>query len=215
VLTDRPEDRFAPGCVLHREGAAAPLTIIAAAAIEDGPGWRLQFGEIRDRMAAESLRDVYLETVVDRETDLEAGAAYWHEVIGTKVRGLDGQLLGEVADVYRVATAEVYVVRGGPFGEFDLPVVKSIVTDFAPERGEIVIDEAVLDLAAPPVDEPVARPPRKRPKWSRHGKGGSAPATGPADAGTHDPAGTEPSPSDAAPEPPSPGPDPALPPGAG
>jgi ribosomal 30S subunit maturation factor RimM len=95
----------------------APLTIVAAAPVEDGPGWRLQFGEIRDRAAAESLRDVYLETVVDRETDLEPGAAYWHEVLGTKVRGLDGRLLGEVADVYRVATAEVYVVRGGPFGD--------------------------------------------------------------------------------------------------
>jgi 16S rRNA processing protein RimM len=179
VLTDRPEDRFATGRVLHREGAVAPLTIIAAAAIEDGPGWRLQFAEIRDRLAAESLRDVYLETVVDRATDLEPGAAYWHEVLGTKVRGLDGRLLGEVADVYRVATAEVYVVRGGPFGEFDLPVVKSIVADFAPERGEIIVDEAALDLAAPPVDEPVARPPRKRPRWSRHGKGGSPRPPGP------------------------------------
>jgi hypothetical protein len=115
--------------------------------------------------------------VVDRDADLEPGAAYWHEVVGTEVRGLDGRLLGEVADIYRVATAEVYVVRGGPFGEFDLPVVKDIVRVFAPERGEIVIDEAVLDLTAAPVDEPVARPPRKRPRWSRHGKGRALPAS--------------------------------------
>lgn len=178
ILTDRPEERFAPGRILHREGTSAPLTIAVAAPIEDGPGWRLQFREISDRGAAETLREVYLETVVDRATDLEPGAAYWHEVIGTEVRGLDGRLLGTVADVYRVATAEVYVVRGGPVGEFDLPVVKDVVRVFAPDRREIVVDETVLDLAAPPVDQPVAGPPRRRPRWSRHGKGGSGPTPG-------------------------------------
>ena len=171
VLTDRPEDRFAPGRVLHREGTDTPLTIVSAGPVEDGPGWRLRFREVGSRTAAEGLRDAYLETVVDRNTDLQPGAAYWHEVIGTEVHALDGTFLGTVTDVYRVGEAEVLVVRGGPVGEFDLPVVKDIVRTFAPERGEIVVDETVLDLGAPPVDEPVARPLRNRPRWSRHGKG--------------------------------------------
>jgi 16S rRNA processing protein RimM len=174
VLTDRPEDRFAAGRVLHREGTAAPLTIVVAGPVEDGPGWRLQFREVTSRTSAERLRDTYLETEVDRASDLEPGAAYWHEVIGTEVRGLDGRVLGTVADVYRVGGAEVVVVSGGPAGEFELPVVKDIVRTFAPDRGEIVVDEAILDLAGPPVDEPVAKPPRRRPRWSRHGKGGAA-----------------------------------------
>jgi 16S rRNA processing protein RimM len=178
ILTDRPEERFAPGRILLREGTAAPLTIVAAGPVEDGPGWRLEFREVTSRSAAERLREAYLETEVDRATDLEPGAAYWHEVIGTEVRGLDGQSLGTVADVYRVGEAEVVVVRGGPAGEFDLPVVKDIVRTFAPERGEIVVDETVLDLAAPPVDERVARPPGRRPRWSRHGKGGASPGPG-------------------------------------
>lgn len=178
VLTDRPEERFAPGRVLHREGTIAPLTIVASGPVEDGPGWRLQFGEVASRSAAERLREAYLETEVDRSSDLEPGAAYWHEVIGAEVRGLDGRGLGTVADVYRAGEAEVVVVRGGPAGEFDLPIVKDIVRTFAPERGEIVVDETVLDLAAPPVDEPVARPPRRRPRWSRHGKGGGGQAPG-------------------------------------
>ena len=181
VLTDRPEDRFAPGRVLHREGTAVPLTIVAAGPVEDGPGWRLQFREVASRTSAERLRDAYLETEVDRASDLEPGAAYWHEVIGTEVRGLDGRVLGTVADVYRVGEAEVVVVSGGPAGEFDVPVVKDIVRTFAPDRGEIVVDEAILDLAGAPVDEPVARPPRKRPRWSRHGKGGAARPSGPPD----------------------------------
>lgn len=183
VLTDQPEARFVIGDVLHREGSDAPLTIVDAAAVDDGPGWRLRFAEIGSRNAAESLRDAYLETVVDRTADLDPGAAYWHEVIGVDVHGLDGRVLGQVADIYRVATAEILVVRGGPMGEFDLPLVKDIVKVFAPERGEIVADEEILDLGGLPVDEPTAKPPRKRPRWSRHGKGGlKAPTDAPSEA---------------------------------
>lgn len=162
-----------PGRVLHREGSNAPLTIVSAEPVADGPGWRLRFLEVTSRTGAERLRNAYLEATVDRAEDLEPGAAYWHEVIGTEVRGLDGRFLGTVAEVYRVATAEVYVVRGGPEGEFDLPVVRDVVRTFAPERGQIVVDEAVLDLGSEPVDTPARRPPRKRPPWSRHGKGGA------------------------------------------
>jgi 16S rRNA processing protein RimM len=170
VLTDRPEARFAVGQVLYTEGSAAPLTIVAAAPVEDGPGWRIAFREIGDRTGAERLRDAYLEIVVDRSADLEPGAAYWHEVIGTEVRDTAGRVMGTVADIYRVAGAEVFIVRGGPFGEFDVPLVKEIVPTFAPERGEIIVDETALDLEAPPVDSPPPKP-RRRPRWSRHGKG--------------------------------------------
>lgn len=173
VLTDRPEARFAPGTTLHREGTDGPLTIVAAAPIEDGPGWRVQFREVTSRTAAERLREVYLETIVDRAADLAPGAAYWHEVVGAAVRGVDGRKLGVVTDVYRVGEAEVLAVSGGPAGDFDVPVVRDVVRAFAPDRGEIVVDEAVLDLATPPVDEPGGRRPRRRPRWSRHGKGGS------------------------------------------
>ena len=186
VLTDRPEARFAAGAVLHVEGDARPLTIDWAKPVEDGPGWRLQFAEVRDRARAERLREAYLEIAVDRSTDLEAGAAYWHEVVGATVRDSTGAVLGTVADVYRAGESEVYVVRG-PAGELDVPAVRDVVTTFAPERGEIVVDESVLDLGAPPVEAtPASKRPRRPPRWSRHGKGGdSGPrgASGTGDAG--------------------------------
>ena len=172
VLTDHPEARFVAGNVLHAEGGDRPLTIASAQPVEDGPGWRLSFEEVPDRQRAEPLREAYLEIEVDRSTDLEAGAAYWHEVIGATVRDSTGAALGSVADVYRAGEAEVYVVRGGPPGEFDVPAVRGIITTFAPERGEIVVDETVLDLGGPPIEaRPTARKARRRPRWSRHGKG--------------------------------------------
>jgi 16S rRNA processing protein RimM len=180
VLTDHPEARFAAGHVLHLEGDSRPLTVVAAQPVEDGPGWRVRFREVPDRAAAERLREAYLEIGVDRSADLAAGAAYWHEVVGSMVKDSTGTVLGTVADVYRAGEAEVYVVRGGPAGEFDLPAIRDVITTFAPERGELVVDESVLDLAEPAVDAPAtsARRPRRRPRWSRHGKGGGSSTPG-------------------------------------
>jgi len=156
--------------VLHPEGSDKALTIEFSDAVEDGPGWRLGFEEIHDRTVAEGLRSVYLEVPVDRDAELEPGQAFWHEVIGAEVHGSNGRLLGKVADIYRAGEAEVYVVRGGPVGEFDLPSVRSIVRTFDPRGAGLVIDEAALNLAEPE-SEPRPGAKRRNHPWSRHGKG--------------------------------------------
>jgi 16S rRNA processing protein RimM len=142
-LTDRAEDRFAVGSVLHREGSEAKLTI--AEAVTDGLGWRLRFNEVSDRNAAESLRDVYLETTVGPGEELPRGEYYWHQIIGSAVADTDGTALGKVVDIYRAGGAEVIVVRGTR-GETDIPLVRSLVRIFAPARGEIVVDGDALGL---------------------------------------------------------------------
>jgi 16S rRNA processing protein RimM len=173
VLTDRPEERFVPGIVLHREGSDEPLTIASAEAVADGPGWRLRFREISDRTAADALRGAYLDTVVRPDQDLARGEYYWHEVVGVTVRGLDGTDLGVVRDVYRIAETEVFEVAGGPYGSFDLPAVRAFIRIFAPRRGEIVIDADALDLQAPPERPPEGERPRA-PRRRRRGGGAAA-----------------------------------------
>jgi 16S rRNA processing protein RimM len=169
VLTDRPEQRFRPGVVLHREGSDAPLTIASAEAVADGPGWRVRFNEVPTRDAADALRGAYLETVVRPSADLARGQVYWHEVVGVPVRDVDGRELGVVKDVYRVAENEVYVVTGEPFGTFDLPAVRAFIRVFAPRRGEIVIDAEALDLQPPKArrtDPDRPRAPRRKTRRS-------------------------------------------------
>ncbi len=170
VLTDHPESRFVPGAVLRREGRTEPLTIAAAEAVADGPGWRLRFREIPDRDAADTLRGAYLEAEVVPELELGRGEYYWHEIIGCEVRGVDGTLLGTVRDVYRVAENEVFVVDGGPVAAFDLPAVRAFIRVFAPRRGEIVVDADTLDLrpARPKAADP------ERPKAPRRRRRGPA-----------------------------------------
>jgi hypothetical protein len=133
--------------------------------IADGPGWRIRFEEVRDRAEAETLKGVYLEAVVGPEAEPARGSYFWHEVIGTPVSGVDGAALGTVRDVYRSGGAEVFVVDGGDYGEFDVPAVRDFVRVLAPRRGEIVIDAEALDLKPPRrrcEGEPRPKAPRRR-----------------------------------------------------
>jgi len=183
VLTDHPSDRFVPGAVLYREGDTHPLTIAAAEAIADGPGWRLRFREVGSREAADTLRERYLEALVRPDQDLARGTYYWHEVIGTSVRGLDGSELGMVQDIYRVAENEVFIVGGGPFGSFDLPAVRSFIRIFAPRRGEIVVDVEALDLRLPRPRTPDPDRPRAPRRRTRTRPVLSSPGEAPANSG--------------------------------
>src|SRR5439155_217544 len=134
ILSDRPEQRYAVGSVLHREGSDEPLTVVWSSAVSDGPGWRLQFAEVHDRSAAEDLKGSYLEIDAGPDAALPRGAYFWHEVVGTTVTATDGTVLGSVQDVYRSGGAEVYVISGGDFGEFDVPAVRDFIRIFAPRR---------------------------------------------------------------------------------
>lgn len=167
VLTDRPQQRFRKGAVLYPEGSDASLTIASAEPVADGPGWRVRFEEIPTRDDADLLRGAYLETVVHPAGELARGEVYWHEVLGSTVRDLDGADLGTVQDVYRVGENEVYIVRGEPYGTFDLPAVRPFIRVFAPRRGEIVVDPDALDLQRPKAHLPEGERPRAPRRRSR------------------------------------------------
>ena len=164
LLTDRPEDRFAVGSRLYLEGTPERLTVAESSPVADGKGWWLRFREIGDReIAEERLRDVYLEIDPPDEPP-EAGRWFFHELEGLAVASLTGEDLGTIVDIYRAGGAEVFVVRG-PRGELDVPGVRGIVAELAPDRGVMVVDLEALALDARPVeDEDYVRPRDRRPK---------------------------------------------------
>lgn len=194
VLTDRPEARFVPGAVLHREGLEDALTIATAEEIVDGPGWRIRFREITTRDDADTLRGTYLEAAVRPDEDLGRGSYYWHEVIGTPVRGVDGAELGTVQDIYRVGETEVFVVGGGTVGNFDLPAVRAFIRIFAPRRGEIVVDADALDLRPVRVRGDGSERPKAPRRHSRRAPGPAAAAPADGEAAAIPPSAAKPSP---------------------
>jgi len=180
ILTDRPEERFRHGATLYREGSDEPLTVTSAHA--DEPGWLVRFREIRDRTAADTLRNVYLESEILPGEELPRGEYYWHEVLGATVLSTEGEELGRIEDVYRAGGAEVFVVRGPDYGEFDVPAVRAFVRIFAPKRGEIVVDTDALELEKPKPPRPRGRRSRRAEKAGTVLSDGSARADEPAPA---------------------------------
>ena len=149
------------GATLYREGSTRTLTIVESSAVADGPGWWLRFREAPDRASADALRGVYLE--IDKPDEpREPGRWLWSELEGLAVRGTNGEELGRIVEIYRAGGAEVFVVRG-PRGELDIPGVHGIVTDLAPERGELIVDLDALALDARPVEDDYVRPRDRRP----------------------------------------------------
>jgi 16S rRNA processing protein RimM len=162
VLTDRPEARFKRGASLFREGSDRALKVIEGVAIADGPGWRIRLAEVTDRQAAEAFRGAYLEALVPVE-EVGAGAEswLWHEIVGLPVVGRDGEELGTVVDIYRVAENDAYVVRG-PRGEFDVPAVRDFVISIDPHGSGLTVDVEALDLPPAKAPKPYRAPrPRK------------------------------------------------------
>lgn len=178
ILSDDPA-RFRVGSVLHAEGDPGALTV--AWVQQDGPGLLVRFRETPTREAADLLRDRYLEAEVPVDA-LPAGSFYWHEVVGARVVTSDGRELGTVAEIFRAGGSEVFVVRGGAYGEVMIPAVSAIVRELAPRAGRITVDADALGLdEAPP---PRRARGRRTVNAARRGGAGDAPepAAGDADA---------------------------------
>ena len=176
ILTDRPEDRYAVGLRPPSRGLDAPLTVTWSSA-----------GRRRAGLAAAVRRGARPDRPPRPSSGPTSRSSPARRALAARLlllargrrddgdRRPTGQVLGTVRDVYRSGGAEVYIVAGGPYGEFDVPAVRDFVRIFAPRRGEIVVDTEALDLDA--AVEPGRRPP-------------SAPATPvrgapPGDGGTH------------------------------
>jgi 16S rRNA processing protein RimM len=161
--------RFEPGACLFREGSPRRLTVEWSQA--DAPGLLVRFREVQTREVADRLRGVYLEAIAPA-ADLGPDQYWWHEVIGVPVTTESGEALGAVDDIFRAGGSEVYVVRGGPRGELLVPAVRSVVLEFAPREGRLVVDAEALGL-----DE--IRPRRRRGR--RSSKAGGAAGDGAAE----------------------------------
>ena len=161
----------------------------------------------RPHARRERLRDRYLEIEDPREPP-EPGRWFFHELQGLAVASTTGEALGEIVDIYRAGGAEVFIVRG-PRGEFDVPGVRGIVAELAPDRGLMVVDLDNLALDARPVDDDYVRPRDRRPKKQPKKRPGAPAAPPPAAAprsGAPATAPPEPAPSAAL----DPAPDPAA-----
>jgi len=160
VLTDSPELRFVPGARLSVEGSDRALTLLEAT--PSSPGLFVRFGEVQSRLAGERLIGAYL-TIPAAQVQVPSDRVLWDEVIGVTVRDPQGEIIGEIRDLYRAGGAEVYVVQTPDGGEIDLPAVATVIVEFAPREGRIVADLTGSELTVRAAKAPRRRGPQKTP----------------------------------------------------
>lgn len=160
VLTDNPELRFIPGARLSIEGSERILTLLEVT--PGSPGIFIRFGEVQSRLAGERLVGAYL-TVPAAEVQIPPDRVLWDEVIGVTVRDPQGEVIGEIRDLYRAGGAEVYVVHTPDGGEIDLPAVAAVIVEFAPREGRIIADLTGSEISVRAPKGPRRRGPQKTP----------------------------------------------------
>ncbi len=143
-LTDYPASHFAPGLV-HRLGdgdAAEPLEsppLIIERLRPHRRGFLVKFVGVDDRVAADRLRGLYLLRPFDTIDDLAEGEAFYHDLLAATVVTRDGEVIGEVAEVFPVNPSDLLQVVG-PSGEIMIPFTRQIVVDFDSDRRRVTVD---------------------------------------------------------------------------
>ncbi|WP_166020993.1 ribosome maturation factor RimM [Streptomyces chilikensis] len=140
VRTDEPELRLAPGAVLATDPpSAGPLTI-EAGRVHSGR-LLLRFEGVRDRTAAEALRNTLLIADVDPEELPEEEDEYYdHQLMDLDVVTVDGAEVGRITEISHLPSQDLFVVERPDGSEVYVPFVQEIVVEIDLEEQRAVID---------------------------------------------------------------------------
>ena len=90
---------------------------------------------------AERLRNQPLSIPTAELTPLAPDQFYQHDIVGLRVRHVNGQLLGVITDIIVTGANDIYLVRNEHTGvEAMLPAVKEFITSVDMASGEITVN---------------------------------------------------------------------------
>ncbi|MBW5481997.1 ribosome maturation factor RimM [Streptomyces bambusae] len=140
VRTDEPELRLAPGAVLMTEPASAGPLTIEAGRVHSGR-LLLRFAGVKDRNAAEALRNTLLIAEVDpSELPEEDDEYYDHQLLDLDVVLADGTEVGRITEISHLPSQDLFIVERADGSEVMIPFVEEIVTEIDLENQRAVID---------------------------------------------------------------------------
>lgn len=122
--------------VVVQGGAARPARIERAEAA--GRFVLMKLAGIETLEAADALRGATLRIPPNEVHPLPPGQFYIFQIVGLRVRTPEGSVVGQVTDVLRTGSNDVYVVRSEDGREILLPAVAGVVLAIDVEVGEIV-----------------------------------------------------------------------------
>ncbi|MFE9309717.1 ribosome maturation factor RimM [Streptomyces sp. NPDC088353] len=140
VRTDEPELRLAPGAVLATDPASAGPLTIETGRVHSGR-LLLRFEGVRDRNAAEALRNILLIAEIDPEELPEGEDEYYdHQLMDLDVVTTDGKEVGRITEISHLPSQDLLIVERPDGTEVMIPFVGEIVTEIDLEEQRAVID---------------------------------------------------------------------------
>ncbi|MGW6394057.1 ribosome maturation factor RimM [Streptomyces sp. NPDC055103] len=140
VRTDEPELRLGPGAVLLTDPASAGPLTIESGKVHSGK-LLLRFEGVRDRNAAEALRNTLLIAEIDPEELPEEEDEYYdHQLMDLDVVLADGTEIGRITEISHLPSQDLFIVERPDGTELMIPFVESIVTEIDLEEQRAVID---------------------------------------------------------------------------
>ncbi|MFE0776253.1 ribosome maturation factor RimM [Streptomyces sp. NPDC058861] len=140
VRTDEPELRLGPGAVLLTDPASTGPLTIETGRVHSGR-LLLRFEGVRDRTAAEALRNTLLIAEVDpAEVPEEEDEYYDHQLIDLDVVLADGTGIGRITEISHLPSQDLFIVERPDGTELMIPFVGEIVTEIDLEEQRAVID---------------------------------------------------------------------------
>jgi 16S rRNA processing protein RimM len=140
VRTDEPELRLGPGAVLLTDPASAGPLTIETGRVHSGR-LLLRFAGVRDRNAAEALRNTLLIAEVDPDEQPEDPDEYYdHQLMDLDVVTKDGVEVGRITEISHLPSQDLFVVERPDGTEVMIPFVEEIVTEIDLEEQRAVID---------------------------------------------------------------------------
>ncbi|MDX3547980.1 ribosome maturation factor RimM [Streptomyces europaeiscabiei] len=140
VRTDEPELRLAPGAVLFTDPASTGPLTIETGRVHSGR-LLLRFEGVRDRSAAEALRNTLLIAEVDPEELPEEEDEYYdHQLMDLDVVTKDGTEVGRIIEISHLPSQDLFIVERPDGSEVMIPFVEKIVTEIDLTEQRAVID---------------------------------------------------------------------------
>ncbi|MFF2023388.1 ribosome maturation factor RimM [Streptomyces sp. NPDC058171] len=140
VRTDEPESRLAPGAVLATDPAATGPLTIETGRVHSGR-LLLRFAGVRDRGAAEALRNTLLIAEIDPdESPAEPDEYYDHQLMDLDVVTTDGTPIGRITEISHLPSQDLFVVERPDGREELIPFVEEIVVEIDLAEQRAVID---------------------------------------------------------------------------
>ena len=99
----------------------------------------LWFTGFRDRGQAQRLTGLWLCVPQSQVPSAQEGEYFHYQLIGLRVRTVEGEDLGELASILETGSNDVYVVTG-PDGEILVPALRNVVHEIDIAAGLMLVD---------------------------------------------------------------------------